>query len=63
MVMGSLETRISDSESSFFFSYKHVCMNQSRNREWGKEDEGIVLLSGIGGGAGCIGDISRFHVR
>jgi len=36
--------------------------NQSRNREWGKECEGGVLLSGVGGGAGGIGDISRFHV-
>ena len=48
--------------SHLFHSYKHVCMNQSRNREWGKEDEGVVLLSGVEGGAGCIGDISRFHV-
>jgi len=26
------------------------------------EGEGVVLLSGVGGGAGCIVGISRFHV-
>jgi len=36
--------------------------NQSQNREWGKEGEGVVLLSGVGGGVGCIGGISRFHL-
>jgi len=57
MVMGSPEMRISDSES-FFSNY----FNQSRNREWVKEGEGVVLLSRVRGGAGCIGDISRSHV-
>jgi len=55
--MGSPGTQISDSET-FFFKY----INQSRNQEWGKEVEGVVLLPGVGGGAGCIGDICRFHV-
>jgi len=39
-----------------------VIFFQSRNREWGKEGEDGVLLCGVGGGAGGIGDIFRFHV-
>ena len=57
MVLGSPEAQTSGSESFFtFFS------NQSRNREWGKEGEGVVLLSSVGRSAGCIGGTSRFHV-
>jgi len=40
----------------------YVYFNQSRNREWGKEGEGVMLLSGVGCDAGCIWVISRFHV-
>jgi len=57
MVLDSPEAQIID-RGSFFFQY----FNQSRRREWGKEGEGGVLLSGVGGGAGCIGGISKFHV-
>jgi len=50
MVVDGLEARISDSESScFFFKY----FNQSRIQEWGKEGEGVRLLSGVGRGAAC----------
>jgi len=58
MVVGSLAAQISDSESCIFFKY----FNQSRNREWGKEDKGVELLSMVEVGAGCIGGIPRFHV-
>jgi len=43
-------------------SHLFVLFNQSRNGEWGKEGEGGEWLSGVGGGAGGTGDISRFHV-
>jgi len=58
MVVGSPGAQISDSES-FFFLNRYL--NQSRNRESGKEGEGVVLLSGVGDGTECIGGIPRFY--